>query len=542
MAPAVLGLTGDMTYVRGADGAEATTLRSLRTLGWISALLICSVWQALGQSHSAILSWDRSNSHTNLAAYIVKYGTTSGIYTGRVDVATNLTAATVGNLTADRTYFFVVIARNVFGLESYPSIEVSYTVPNSGSSTLARLSIITNGRGTVNPSLDGQELTVGKSYKITAVPASDEVLIGWTRGVTSSLPAVTFIMVSNLVLEVSFTNSPYLPRKGSYNGLFHEAAEVRQESSGSFTSTLTDRGTFTGKLKLGAKSHSLKGKLDLGCKATNSIVRKGTNTLIVELDFGVGNSNQVAGRISDGTWEAQLLGDRAVFNSKTNPAPCAGIYTLVFPGQIDPSDGPEGDGFGTCKVASNGLATLAGTLADGTKVSQKVPLSMNGQWPLYIPLYSGGGSVLSWLTVTNGLTNDVNGLLSWIKPALPKAKQYPGGFTNENMAAGSLYVRPASSTNQVLDFTQTDILFDGGNLAVPFTNTITLSADNKITNLSSNKLALTITVAKGLFRGSVVDPSTGQPFNFAGALLQKQNVGCGFLLGTNHSSRVALGN
>jgi hypothetical protein len=448
----------------------------------------------------------------------------------------------VGNLTAGRTYFFVVIARNVFGLESYPSVEVSHTVPNSGSSALARLSIITNGRGTVRPALDGQELTVGQSYKISAVPAADEIFVGWSRGVTSTAPAVTFIMASNLVLEVSFTNNPYMPKKGSYNGLFYEAAEVRQESSGSFTSTLTDRGTFTAKLRLGAKSHSLKGKLDLGCKATNSIIRKGTNTLIVELDFGVGNSNQVTGRISDGVWEAQLLGDRAVFNSKTNPAPYAGIYTIVFPGQVDLSDGPEGDGFGTLKAASNGSVTLAGTLADGTKVSRRVPLSINGQWPLYVALYSGSGSALSWLTLTNRTTDDVNGLLSWIKPSLPKAKQYPGGFTNETMAAGSVYVRPASSTNQVLNFTQTDIRFGGGNLAVPFTNTITLSANNKITNLSSNKLALTITVANGLFRGSVVDPSTVKPFNFAGALLQKQNVGCGFLLGTNHSSRVVLGN
>jgi len=66
-------------------------------------------------------------------------------------------------------------------------------------------------------------------------------------------------------------------------------------------------------------------------------------------------------------WEAQLLGDRAVFNSKTNPAPYAGIYTLVVPGQIDPADGPEGDGVGTLKVDSNGVASLAGTLADGDK-------------------------------------------------------------------------------------------------------------------------------------------------------------------------------
>lgn len=523
----------------GCSNKVGVASQWLCMFGW---MLIGFAWPAVGQNRSALVTWDRNDSHTNLAAYIVKYGTSSGIHTGRVDVATNLTSATVGNLRVGRTYYFVVIARSVWGLDSYPSSETAYTVPSGvPPPQLAPLTIITNGRGTVSPALGGQNLVVGKSYKVKAIPASDEVLIGWSRGVTSSLAEVSFIMASNLVLEVSFTNNPYLPRKGSYNGLFHEAAEVRQESSGSFTSTLTDRGTFSAKLKLGPKSHSLKGKLDLSCRATNSIIRKGTNTLTVELDFGVGNSNQVSGRITDGLWEAQLQGDRAVFHSKTNPAPYAGSYTLVFPGQADPSIGPEGDGFGTLKVASNGVATLAGTLADGTKVSRKVPVSRNGQWPLYAALYKGAGSTLSWLTLTNRTTDDVNGLLSWIKPALPPSKQYPGGFACETMTIGSHYVRPATGTNRVLNFSQTTIQFQDGNLAVPFTNTVTLSANNQITNLSSNKLTLAISVANGLFRGSVVDPSTDKPFSFRGALLQKQNIGCGFLLGTNLSSRVAFG-
>jgi hypothetical protein len=525
-----------------------TKLRNLRagtTSQWLwffGYVLMGSVGQAAVQTRSALVSWDRNDSHTNLAAYIVKYGTSSGIHTGRVDVATNFTSATIGNLRAGSTYYFVVIARNVWGLDSYPSGETAYAVPTeSPPPQLARLTIITNGLGTVSPALGGQDLVVGKSYKIKATPASGQELFGWTRGVTSNLPEVTFTMASNLVLEVTFTNSPYLPRQGQYNGLFHETAEVRQGSSGSFAAKLSSRGTYTAKLRIGAKSHSMKGKLDLVCRATNSIIRTGTNALVVELDFGIGNSNQVTGRITDGFWEAQLHGDRAVFHSKTNPAPYAGSYTLVLPGQPDPGAGPEGYGFGTLKVVSNGVATLAGTLADGTKVSRRVPLSKDGYLPLYVALYKGGGSVLSWLTLTNRTTDDVNGLLSWIKPPLPSSKQYSGGFTNETMTVGSRYDRPASSTNQVLNLTQTDILFDGGNLAVPFTNTITLSVGNKIVNLSSNKLSLSFSLASGLFQGSVVDPSTDRAFSFRGALLQKQNIGCGFLLGTNLSSRVVFG-
>jgi hypothetical protein len=99
---------------------------------------ICFTCPLVGQSHNAILSWDRSGSHPNVAAYIVKYGTTSGIHTGRVEVAANVTSATVANLVAGHTYFFVVVARNVFGLESHPSAEASYTCPIRNFAPIAR--------------------------------------------------------------------------------------------------------------------------------------------------------------------------------------------------------------------------------------------------------------------------------------------------------------------------------------------------------------------------------------------------------------------
>jgi len=99
---------------------------------------ICFTCPLVGQSHNVILSWDRSGSHTNLAAYIVKYGTTSGVHTGRVEVAANATSATVANLVAGHTYFFVVVARNVFGLESHPSAEAAYTCPIRNFAPIAR--------------------------------------------------------------------------------------------------------------------------------------------------------------------------------------------------------------------------------------------------------------------------------------------------------------------------------------------------------------------------------------------------------------------
>jgi hypothetical protein len=97
------------------------------------------------------------------------------------------------------------------------------------------------------------------------------------------------------------------------------------------------------------------------------------------------------------------------------------------------------------------------------------------------------------------------------------------------------------AVNPAITVTDPSVMFTGGNLASPFANAIVLGANSKVTNLGANKLSLSIATANGLFKGSVTDPSTGKSSAFSGALLQKQNAGSGFLLGTNRSSRVTLG-
>jgi len=93
---------------------------------------------------SATLAWDRAASHTNLSAFVLKYGVSSGSYTGKVSVATNLTSATVSDLVSGVRYFFAVTARNVAGLESDPSNEISYTPPTTAPNVLPTLNSLNN--------------------------------------------------------------------------------------------------------------------------------------------------------------------------------------------------------------------------------------------------------------------------------------------------------------------------------------------------------------------------------------------------------------
>jgi hypothetical protein len=217
-----------------------------------------------------------------------------------------------------------------------------------------------------------------------------------------------------------------------------------------------------------------------------------------------------------------------------------GRYTFVLPGSLAPGT-PEADGWGTLKVSAGGGGLGAGSLADGTRFSRKAPLSKNGAWPLYAPLYRLKGSLIGWLQFdTNAPLDDLRGLVDWFKLTQPEVRYYPAGFTNQTTLIGSRYVAPTNSTNRVLALTDGVVILTGGDLSQAWTNSFVLGANNRVTNTSPNKLAVTLALGTGLFRGSFLDTGVVRTVSFSGALLQKSTNGFGFFPGTNQSGRVLL--
>jgi hypothetical protein len=291
-------------------------------------------------------------------------------------------------------------------------------------------------------------------------------------------------------------------------------------------------------VQLGTNRYSLSGGLDLQRRACKSIARRHDAPLALSLIIGSTNdTDHIFGQLTSSNWMATLLADRAVFNTRTNPAPYKGKYTLMVSGQTGDASLPAGYGYGRMSVSPGGMGSFAGKLADGTVVSKSAPLSKNGNWPLYVPLYAGNGSILSWMTFTNQANDDVNGALSWIKLPNAKARYYPDGFTNDCQAVGSAYVPPVHSN--ILDLTSAQLEFCGGNLRCSFTNFLTLGLNSKVSS-SSNHLTMSFTLANGTYHGTVLDPSSGNACQFSGAVLQKMNAGYGLLLGTDQSSVVAF--
>jgi hypothetical protein len=363
--------------------------------------------------------------------------------------------------------------------------------------------------------------------------------------VAGTAAKLTFTMEENFGLVATFIANPFIPARGIYNGLFYELGGVQHHSSGFFSLKLTDRGAYTATIVSAGKRYVARGNFDLSGHAANPIPRPGASAITVFWALALDGSDQITGMVSNETWTAELLGDRSVWNSRSNAFPNGGKYTLVIPGVTNLPGGtpssPEGNGYGTATIDANGIVNFRGFLADGTPAAQRVALSKDGDWPLYISLYGGQGSLLGWATAMSQDTSDLSSSrVSWTKPALSTAKYYPQGFVVESPLIGSRYVAPVGPSSRVLAMTNGTISFTGGNLPADLVNTIILGLGSKVTNGGPNRLTLTFSPSTGLFAGSVTPTNATRAIPFKGAVLQKANNASGYFLGPNASGRVLL--
>jgi uncharacterized repeat protein (TIGR02543 family) len=400
----------------------------------------------------------------------------------------------------------------------------------------APLMVETNGRGTLKPNYNNFLLEISNSYTMTATAASGYVFSNWTAttgAVITNGPILKFTMESNLNFIANFVLNPFTAAAGTYQGLFYDTSEVTPASSGFFSAQVNPSGSFTASFEQGTKGFPVSGQFSLtGGWSTSAVKAWGNTAISLQLDLTGGNV--LEGGLTNAAWVAELGANREVF-SKANPSPQAGKkYTLVLPGS-NSATLPGGNGFGTVTVNTSGSVTFSGTLGDGTKVTPTANESEQGQWPLYVPLDSGNGMLLGWLTFTNESDREIDGLLNWFKPSQPASALYKAGFTNQIEAAGSAY--SFSSGERAIDLTNGYVLIEDGGLTQSISDPFTLAANNIVTG--SNKLQLTITTSTGLFKGSATN-AEGKIISFSGAVLQKQTNGFGQFLNGEQSGSADL--
>jgi hypothetical protein len=273
-------------------------------------------------------------------------------------------------------------------------------------------------------------------------------------------------------------------------------------------------------------------------RATNTVKRTGTTDLSIVWDLDLNGEDQVQGQVSSEGWSADLLGDRAVYNASSRPFTNGGKYTFTILGVAgETNDAPAGHSYGTFSIDANGVVKLTGFLADKGKAKQTVPLSKNGEYPLYIPFVKG--SLLGWVTLEDRATDDLHGLINWHKLPSATAPLYKSGFNEQTTFLSSRYVAPVGNTNRVLHLNNGQIHLSGGNLPEEYINNFGFGLGNKVTNAGPNAMTMTLTPSTGLFKGSLT-PTGAKPIPFNGVVLQKGTNGFGYALGTNQSSSVKL--
>ncbi len=313
--------------------------------------------------------------------------------------------------------------------------------------------------------------------------------------------------------------------QGTYNGLVFNVTNVTVGTSGFFSAKTTASGGYSGSLVMGGASHSISGKFNASGLATNTVRLTTGQTLTVQLKLDLSGSDRLTGVISEGSlaYVAQVDADRLVFSAKTNSAPLQGNYTMAIP---PAAGGPAGYGYGTLTVAPSGVVSWKANLADGTAVNQSSAVSKDGLWPLYVPLYKGTGAIISWMQFdTNQPESDVSGQLVWMKPLSLSGETYNPGFTNAVVAVGSAYT--ASAGGPMLSATNLNLIFSSGGLGTPLTNSFSLSRQNQAVAPAGQKLNLAFTAATGLFKGTTVNPATGQNLSFQGVVYEKAASGAG---------------
>lgn len=393
------------------------------------------------------------------------------------------------------------------------------------------LTLTTSGAGTVSGAANGQLLLVGRSYKVTALPGSGQVFSNWTGTISSSSNALTFIMESNTTLVANFASNPFIPRAGVYNGLFYDTNAPSHYSAGFFSFTLASSGAYSGSCYVGGLRYRFVGKFDISGESRVVFALAPKATFDLTLDFSSPSSGLLYGTVTGTSWIAQLSGGRAKF-LYSPPAPQSGSnYTVAFIGSSDGLTSPGGDGFGNLTVSTSGQVGFSGRMPDDSALVPPLTyITGNGDWPVYIPLYGGKGSVFGWLTNSTGQPRSYEGTVHWIKTGA-YGTTYPSGFTNQSVAVSSVLPSLASGI-PAFNSPNAMVVFSDGLLTTPITNYISLN--NNVVSVfegQTNGLTLSLTKSTGQWLGSINNPSNAVKMTVRGVLLKDQNQARGYFVG-----------
>jgi hypothetical protein len=258
----------------------------------------------------------------------------------------------------------------------------------------------------------------------------------------------------------------------------------------------------------------------------NTLIDPASNCTIIDA-VGIDDAGQIAanGTNGDGQARAFLLTPMGVSPED---------YTAIIPPPGDQTL-PQGDGELIMTVKKTGKVTLTGKLGDGTVLTVSAK-QVSGVITINQKLYKKKGSLAGTLTLENKAGTDVDGTLTWSKPATAKGL-YPAGFTTSVSFAGALFKKPA------LPAASYPFTLAGGGLATPIMHTLAVSAKGAITvsDPGADKLKIVLNKNTGIFSGNFLLPGARKKTAFTGVIEQKLGYGAGVFLGASSSGSAVFG-
>jgi hypothetical protein len=239
----------------------------------------------------------------------------------------------------------------------------------------------------------------------------------------------------------------------------------------------------------------------------------------------------LTGTVADSanTFNAPLLAYRAGFSASQKAVSYEGYYTWAMTG--------PGYSFGSAKIAPDGTSRLKLSLSDGVTATASGLISSNGQMALYVSLYRGEGSLLSWLTFTNSTAALSTNAALWFH-------DHDFSLTNLSLWLGA-YPTTVTGTN-AFGAGSVSVQFSGGNLVNSPAKTVALDPNGIGGSFSNLSLTVSSTpgiypgLGAGMFTGSYKDPASGKTIRFNGAVLHPTETGYGFFNTGNSPGPVVI--
>jgi hypothetical protein len=324
----------------------------------------------------------------------------------------------------------------------------------------------------------------------------------------------------------------YAALAGNYSAVLLDGAS-RQE--GYLRVTLSATGLCTGSVIFDGVSHPFSGTLNSSGQLVKTISTDSPKGISVTLDMvQSGSGYALAASVTQNTVTLTAL------LPPFAPGLAAGAYTIAFP----PPAGASwlGSGYALLIVSPSGAATVTGAMPDGAPFACSTAIDSGSQAAVYGLLYlpSNPGSIAGALAIGSGA--QVTGTLVWTKPAFASDGINPGPFTLTLTGSGGSYLQMHPTLNFNTPFNYGHLNLTGGNLNSAIVAAVTVNASNaaSIVGAAQYHLSLTIQAATGLISGKFIDPVTGQPRSFHGAVLQGSGTAAGYFLGDSLSGAVSL--